>query len=543
MGNCLDCVYFPYTLKRTTADVFDLVSIGGGGDFFRLLPNYLADFWYIFAIWALLMLALIYLYNCTKGVLLPVGNRLTFYLKNTLYLAIVLIVGVIGSRGGIQLRPINIISAGEYTTAQNIPLVLNTPFTILQTIGSEQLEIKEYYANDNVLKDIYYPVHQYHNQPDSLQKKNVVIIILEGFSKEAMGLGNDTLDHSTYKGYTPFLDSLCRLSWSFPKAFSNGKKSIEGIPAVLASLPNLMEKPYITSSYAGNTINSLPILLKPYGYQSAFFHGGTNGTMQFDAFASLAGFDKYYGRKEYGNDADFDGNWGIWDEQFLQYTSHTLSTLKQPFVASIFTLSSHHPYAIPEKYKGKFDKGTVEIHESIGYADFSLKEFFAEASKTPWFSNTLFVITSDHSSATHYEYYQNSLGNLAIPIMYYDGSERLKGQSEIITQQIDILPSVLDYLKYPKPFFSFGESVFQPSAKHFDICYFNNVYQLIYNNILLQFNGEKVLAVYQLSTDPYLRNNLINDPTISYLKQESLIKAILQTYFTRVINNQLTAKP
>lgn len=543
LANCLDCVYYPYTLKRTTADVFDFILIGEGGDFFRLLPTYLADFWYIILVWAAMVAVMIWLYKKTIKAPVPIGNKLLFYLRNTLLLVFGIFLWVFVSRGGFQLRPISIISAGENTSAQNIPLVLNTPFTIIQTIGSEQIEIVKYFDSEHELKKYYTPIHQYHNQPDSMNKRNVVIIILEGFSKESMSYANSTLESPEYKGYTPFLDSLSEHSLTFPFAFSNGKKSIEGIPAVIASLPNLMEKPYITSSYAGNAINSIPSLLKPYGYCSAFFHGGTNGTMQFDAFASLAGFDKYYGRTEYGNDADYDGSWGIWDEAFLQYTAQKLNTLKQPFVASVFTLSSHHPYRIPEKYQGRFDKGKLEIHESIGYADYALGRFFATASKTSWFSNTLFIITSDHSSATFSEYYQNSMGNLAIPMIYYTPSADVRGQLNGITQQIDILPSVMDYVKYPEPFFSFGESVLQPDATHFNICYFNNLYQLIYNDMLLQFNGENVLAVYDIKQDPFLRNNLVNDPQFDYKEAILTLKAILQTYFTRVKNNQLTVKP
>ena len=76
-----------------------------------------------------------------------------------------------------------------------------------------------------------------------------------------------------------------------------------------------------------------------------------------------------------------------------------MTEFKQPFFSTIFTISSHNPYIIPEKYKGKFSKGTTKIHESIAYADNALKRFFETASKEDWYKITLFVITSDHTSS------------------------------------------------------------------------------------------------------------------------------------------------
>jgi phosphoglycerol transferase MdoB-like AlkP superfamily enzyme len=541
LANLIDFVYFPYTLKRTTADVFDFISIGGGGDFLRLLPSYISDFWYLIVIWVIFILILFGLNKRYSVAVAETGNKLIFFLKNTLYLALGLVLGVIASRGGVQLRPIGIISAGESASARNIPLVLNTPFTIIRTIGADQIEYKEYFNDESQLKSIYYPIHQYHSNADSLRKCNVVILILEGFSRESMSYEN-RCGIADYKGYTPFLDSLATQSLLFDQAYANGKKSIEGIPAILASLPNLMEKPYITSQYGGNSINSIASLLKPYGYHSAFFHGGTNGTMQFDAFASMAGFDQYFGRNEYNNEKDFDGNWGIWDEPFLQYTVQKMSSFKQPFVSCIFTLSSHHPYSIPLQYKGRFSKGKLEIHESIGYADYALNRFFQSVKHTDWFKNTIFVITADHSSATWSEYYSSCLGNLSIPILYYTPNDSLQGIRQTVTQQIDILPSVLDMIRYPKPFFSFGESVFNQNARHFNICYFNNIYQFVYQDLLIQFNGEKVTAVFKYREDPLLKQNLLNDGKTDSRAVENLLKAFLQTYFSRIKNNQLTVK-
>ncbi|MBK7038009.1 MAG: hypothetical protein IPH42_17160 [Bacteroidetes bacterium] len=97
--------------------------------------------------------------------------------------------------------------------------------------------------------------------------------------------------------------------------------------------------------------------------------------MQFDRLMAQAGIEQYFGRNEYGNDDDFDGNWGIFDEPFLKWTANEMSTLKPPFYSQIFTISSHHPFTVPTQHKGKFKKGVIPMLEVVGYADYALQQF------------------------------------------------------------------------------------------------------------------------------------------------------------------------
>src|SRR5690606_8681897 len=108
-----------------------------------------------------------------------------------------------------------------------------------------------------------------------------------------------------------------------------------------------------------------------------------------------------YGKKEYKNDADYDGIWGIWHEPFLQFMADKLDEMPQPFFASFFSLSSHHPFKVPAKYKGKFPAGPLPVHEPVGYTDYAMKQCFVKASETEWYRNTLFVRVADHATVTH----------------------------------------------------------------------------------------------------------------------------------------------
>jgi phosphoglycerol transferase MdoB-like AlkP superfamily enzyme len=539
MANFIDLIYFRFTLKRTTADIFSYLGVGG--DFNKLIPQFLKDFWYVLVIWLLFIVILVWLsrrFRVKEPGGKGKGGEFTFYFVNGLLFIATMAIAVIGIRGGLQLRPISLITAGNYTSAKYFPLILNTPFSIAKSFGKETLKTEKYFTSEKELAEVYTPVHK----PKSKEflKSNVMIIILESVSLEHIGSLNKDLENGEYRGYTPFLDSLISQSLVF-KGFANGKTSIQGIPSILSGIPSLMNESYIQSPYSANKIHGLAGLLKSKGYTSAFFHGGTNGTMGFDSYTKLTGFDHYYGRSEYNNEKDYDGKWGIRDEEFFQFTCHKLDQLSQPFFGALFSLSSHHPYYVPGKYSHIFRKGNLPIQESIMYTDFSLREFFKTAGKSKWFDNTLFVITADHSSEGYYPYYQSSVGQYATPFIFYKHGSELKGFPGEVVQQTDIMPSVLDYLGYDQDFIAFGTSVFDTSAPRFSIHYISGIYGLIMNGYLLEYDGSRSTSFYDLSADKLQKNNLISKNLPEMKKMEKFIKAYIQQYNNRFIENRLTA--
>jgi phosphoglycerol transferase MdoB-like AlkP superfamily enzyme len=533
LANCVDLVYFQFTLKRTNASVFNFFSGEIGNDLGNLLPVFLKDYWYVLVIWLGLIYGLFVWYRKIERNI-ALDWSLKQYGTQTLLFVAAAAFGTLIYRGGFQLKPISIVSAGEYVSSKFIPLVINTPFSIIKTYDVKAIEPSEsWHIEEAELRGLYNTKHWGSRQ--KFRKLNVFVIALESFSKEYVGALNGRSE-----GYTPFLDSLISKSLTFSNAFSNGKTSIEGIPSIIAGIPTWMNEPYITSPYGSNQIQSIASLLKQKGYYTAFFHGGTNGTMGFDAFANLAGYTDYFGRTEYNNDKDYDGNWGIWDEEFLQFTANTLNKKKQPFHATLFTLTSHHPYPIPERYKERFKGGSLPIEKGIRYTDYCLKRFFETAKKMPWFKNTLFVLAADHTGVSNDLFYTNNIGNYMIPIIYYmPGNNDLRGMDTTLTQQIDILPSVLSYLHYPSSYFAFGNSVFDHTTPRFALTYNYGIFQLVQNNYFLQFDGDGTTNLHHFPTDSLLSNNLIYKDTIVAKQMDKKIKAIIQTYQQSLINNQM----
>jgi phosphoglycerol transferase MdoB-like AlkP superfamily enzyme len=324
----------------------------------------------------------------------------------------------------------------------------------------------------------------------------------------------------------------------FENGFANGHRSIEGIPAVVASIPTLMYEPYTTSRYAGNTVTSLANVLGPEGYQTSFMHGGNTNSMNFESFARQAGYATFYNRNSYPfPDRDYDGYWGIFDHLFLQQCVKEFSETQQPFFSSIFTLSSHYPYALPKEYKNTFPKGSLPIHENVGYADEALRQFFASASKTDWYNSTLFVITADHTSLSEHPQFQTKVGSLRIPIiLFHPNDSTLIGRQPQIVQQIDIQPTILDLLGYDKPFFSLGVSAFNSEPDHFVIAFKNDQHQLLLNERLIGFDGENVRFNYVLKGEQLYKVETGSESD----ENEKFMKAYLQNYSRALLGNKMT---
>jgi phosphoglycerol transferase MdoB-like AlkP superfamily enzyme len=532
--NCIDWGLFKFTGRRTGAEIFSIMSFGE--DLKNTLPKMIIDYWYMLLIFFLLVFLMNRFYPRIKfhEKRIPVRHKSRFKKAVWSSMLFLLFSGftLIGFRGGVQFKPLNILSASRYGAGKNTALVLNTSFTVIKSFGKQRIS-EMHWMPTSVSKRIN-PVIKLPQQGITFKHKNVVVIILESFGKEYIGRLNSN------DGYTPFLDSLMSYCLVFDNAFANGKRSIDGIPAVVAGIPALLPDPFITSAYSSDNVTSIPSLLKPKGYTSVFFHGGTNGTMGFDNFSRLAGFDYYFGRKEYNNDDDFDGSWGIFDEPFLQRAILEMNKLNTPFISTIFTISSHHPYRIPDKYSNIFAEGSLPIHRSIRYADYSLKKFFEAASKTQWYSNTLFVITADHTAEPEKPFYQGQVGLYSIPILYFSpGDSLLKGISSVTTQQIDILPFVMDYLGYDSSYFAFGNRIFDKRTDGFAVSSIDYTYQLISNDYAYEMKNQGKYSFYNFKNDSTLKIDISGTDTVLENKMELKLKAFVQNFNHAIITNQM----
>ncbi len=518
--NLIDLEYFAFTGKRTGIEILGIKD-DIGNQFSQLVLNYwhIALLAFVLFLW-LLMRTLRIKYKAVKS------ERPILYF--VIGYAVFIGIAVIGIRGGLQLKPLRPNLAFSVEPGKLGNVVLNTPFNIFMTVGLDPIEPVYYYKDPKEVSAILTAWNTQQKNtllPQHKTPQNVVIIILESFASEYMGINNP------YEGYTPFLDSLAKTNLYFPNHFANGKISMEAVPSILASIPGLMQEPYITSLYQTNTLNGLGTELRKKGYHTSFFHAAKNGSMGFDAFTQNADFAHYYGLNEYnGSEEDYDGNWGIYDEPYLQYFNKNLSSFPQPFVSAVFTISSHQPYSLPDQYKTRFPKGALDIYQSIGYTDYALRKFFESAKKEKWYNNTLFVITADHTQMHEKKKYTNTRGDYNVPLIFFHPTEKLKADTSLITDQIDILPSVLDYLQVTNSAPALlGQSVFGKTREHaYAVNFSNNTYRIFLQEYYVEGNTGKGFVVKDYY-DQQLR--------AANAEEQKFIQAVIQYYTNGMIHN------
>jgi phosphoglycerol transferase MdoB-like AlkP superfamily enzyme len=517
--NLIDLEYFAFTGKRTGIEI-----LGIKDDIANQTNQLLTSYWHI-ALLAFMMFLWILLTTLRLKYKPVVSKRPVLYFAAG-YAAFIGL-AVIGIRSGFQLKPLrpNIAFSIEPSKLGNI--VLNTPFNIFMTVGIEPIESVHYFKSEAEVKTILSDWNTQTNAtlPLHISKQNIVIIILESFSSEYCGMNNPD------GGFTPFLDSLASKNLYFPNHFANGRVSMEAVPSILASIPGLMREPYITSLYQTNALQGLGTHLIKNGYHTSFFHAAKNGSMGFDAFTKNADFTHYYGLNEYtGSKENFDGNWGIYDEPYLQYFKETISTFPQPFASCVFTISSHQPYSLPEKYAGKFPTGDLDIHKTIGYVDHSLRKFFEVAKKENWYNNTLFVITADHTQMHSKKEYMNVRGDYSVPLIFFHPSEKLTADTSLIANHIDIMPSILDYLQITNlhaPLI--GQSVFGKKTNHdYAINFSDNTYRVFLKEYYIEGALDKPFVIKNYK-DEYVRTTTE--------KEQQFIQAIVQYYNNGMIEN------
>jgi len=533
-----DIIYYRFSQARLTSAAFSVAKNENniGKVFLNAVlqnPFVLISFIVIIFLW-------IFLYKKLNVEEEKPKNLIAYFVSSIVILCVTTLLVVGGIRGDFKhsTRPINLVDANKHVSNPlQGNLVLNSVFSFFRTINTNNFKLV-YFVDEKFIEKEIKPYKLYEREVE--QKPNVVIFIMESFAKEYSGAFNRNTEIKDFVSYTPFLDSLSNESLIFTNAFANGRQSIHGMSSVLAGIPSLTDA-FTSSPYSNQKIQSIVSVCNDMGYDTSFYHGAPNGSMGFQGFGNILGFKHYFGKTEYNNDKDFDGMWAIWDEPFFQYFAKNIGK-KQPFMSTLFSASSHDPFKVPEKYQNKFKSGPLQIHVPIQYTDYSLKKFFETASKQPWYQNTIFVITADHTNQIYYPEYQKAMNRFAIPLLFFSPNPKynLKGIDDRFAQQIDIYPTLADLIGYNKKIRSWGRSLVSDRNENPIIINSDSINeQMIIGNYIYTFNGKEITGIYD-KTDLALAKNLFS----KNLNQEQKLgiektKAWYQDYMDRVINRKL----
>ncbi len=540
--NYIDFIYYKYTLARSTIVALNIIEHETNKAV--LLFSFLIDYWDVAVLFIISSALWVFLYKRVEVKVHKPSKKVHYFGFSIIAFLIIITLTIGGIRGGDfkkSTRPINLLDASRHVTkVVHSDIVLNTPFAIIRTLFSTGFKKTNYEGvTEQLIAQKIQPIKQYNNNPAT--KPNVVVMILESYGREYVGAFNKKSNIPNYKTHSPFLDSLSQHSMIFTNAYANGRQSIHGMSSILAGIPAFKDA-FTSSPYPKQKIESLVSTLESEGYNTSFFHGAANGSMGFLGFGNILGIDQYYGRSEFNDDSEFDGFWGIWDEPFLQFMKNTLNKQKTPFFSTVFTVSSHEPYIIPDKYKNKFKEGEIVMHKCAEYTDYALKRFFGEAKKQPWFNNTIFVLVADHGNLTYYEEYTKPINRFAVPIIIYKPNSKYVGVDDDLAQQIDIYPTILDMIGYQKPFRSWGRSLFdKKSSMPFVVNSTGTTHNFLKGNYICTFDGTNATGFYA-KNDKGLTNNLIKNRNPEMNDLELSCKAFIQDYMNRVIDKKLYAK-
>ena len=537
--NFIDFEYYRFNLNRLMSSFLEAIESEPNKS--ELILHYIFDYYHILIIYLTFLFVWIFLYKMVK-----LKDQLSFrnknyYLSSLFICLFTAVFCVMGARGGDlkkSTRPITIIDAMDnVNNPQHADIILNTPFTILKTLFKKPFKLINKFNNDEILNELN-TIKQY-NRVLKDPSPNVIIFILESMGREYWGSMNKERKIKDFKGFTPFLDSLAEHSLVFSNAFATSRKSIHAMPSILAGIPSF-EISYTSTPYSKQKIESIVSIANSMDYNTSFFHGASNGSMGFLGFSNTLGFKNYYGRNEFNNDDEYDGYWGIWDEPFLQFTKETLDNKKQPFLATVFTITSHEPYVIPKKYDNRFNQGIIPMHKCVLYTDFSIRKFFDESKNSDWFKNTIFLFTADHSNKSYYPYYQKTINRFANPIMIYIPNSEFKGEVNSLASHMDIYPTIVDLIGYKKPFRSWGKSLVTPdNLNSIVVNYLGGGSYFIMNDSLISVhNGEKAIGFYDIQ-DKNFKNNLIHKRNKKMNDLERKGSIFLQDYFNRIIKGEM----
>jgi len=443
------------------------------------------------------------------------------YLKRALVIAAFAIGSLIFARGGLQGRPLRPADAFVHLTQAHGDFALNGVYTSFYALFHRSsfpiTSDKEAIARARALiaepGDIFVseenPFYRL-NRRGKWRKKNVVLILLESWSAKRVGIFGDK------SGATPFFDSLAGKGWLFTHAFATGRRSIASLPSAISSIPTLYGALYITSPYEQNFQRGMGAIFRDAGYSTYFTYAAKAGSMGFNAFARLAGFENIVTRESFPADAAHDGVWGIYDHVMFARALADMRAAKKPFVSVLYTLHPHPPFTLPPGYDyfsqtgaGSRRNARAKYFNALRYSDDTLRTFFSAAEKEPWFKDTLFVLMADHAFEE-----SQGLDSYHIPLLFYAPGFVPARRDARIASELDVLPTILSLLNVTAAHASMGKSLAVGERYAFiDVEHAAGfVTRHAGRELALMFSQEQYIGYYDMTTDATWQNLIPKAP-------------------------------
>jgi phosphoglycerol transferase MdoB-like AlkP superfamily enzyme len=506
--NIIDMVYYGYAEKRLTHELFTTKN-----DYQTFQPGFLMEWWYLL----LLAIVLVYLFY-------RVLNRLSrIHLRHLesresgpgwqswLGVAVLAIFMFTGIRGGVQRTPLWSGKAFVGSTIFAGNLALNSGFTVVSSLDFMRPDPLSLVDQGEARKIIRQMVHNTFDGPFTSEefpflrkasfqgperRYNVVFLVIESLNAANVGC---IAGEAAGKSLTPNLDSLAGHGRLFRRFYANGTRSVESIPALLNSMPEVFARPTIGSRFINNRHYGLGNMLEERDYTSGFFCGGHNGTMSFDKYSPICGIDQYYGMDEYPHGMrDFDGMWGSYDWPILQWMAEMQNRFEKPFMSVFFSISNHHPFILPPDHTEDIAPlQLTDMEKTVMYTDRALAAYFKTVSQYAWYDSTVFVITGDHCFHADVQEDRPVMNNFHVPLLIM-GPGISPGVDDRVSSHISLLPTLIEVLKLDTWHSSSAISLLDSTKTPYVINNLMGVTTLAHGDYALSTNLERTLAGYEM---------------------------------------------
>lgn len=539
VANVADTGYFPYILTRATPSIFVEFE---GEDVGAMGAGFIVQFWPLtlayFLLMGLLLVGFFAIRQRGKGEEKERGRLL-----GTLVTAVLLFVGMRGTLDPDRAPLDESILRPYVHTYRELPIVQNTPYTLTR---SSAAHLRPYHFFDEHQLAQHFdpvistgPVAEGDSLFGCLRGRSVVILTMESLAREYSGHLNR--DIPGYEGYTPFLDSLMPHTLYARYGFASGRRSVESMPSIYASVPAFgipFGDPLLRQS--GLFTRGLPTVLREEGYGMKFYHGDRPGAMGFYGFLSGMGVEAQYTSEDFRRDVPeaeqyFMRSWGVFDGPFEQAMAHDMATLERPFGVLFFSLTNHNPFQVPTSYEGRGREGTLPIHRTCQYADDAMRRFFETIQEEPWYEETLFVITGDHTSLSDRPEYDSPTGRSMVPICFYAPGSALRGEiSDRVVSHTDIYPTLLYLLGIDRTIVAYGQNILDDRAEHVALNFLYGRYFLFTRELTLSMGSDGEVEI-QPPTVPIQADGAAALPDAATQQHYAdLLRAIVQDYTARL---------
>lgn len=387
--------------------------------------------------------------------------------KNLALYALLLLVLFVGIRGGLQRKAIHIIDAYVTGNPSQGNLVLNGAYSALRSFDNKPSVSHEFYSPAELKEQakqigLFQQSPQYPFQIQYADKQatklNIVVVLLESWSYKYV----DALAGNNY-GITPNFDKLVNEGLAFKRFYAAGQRSIEGLQAVLTGVPNLIDLPALGWGLETSKFSRLGHMVQQQGYHTLFAQSSRRTSFHIDGIAAAAGFENYFGMEDMQLKLDYadpESFWYGWDHETFNKVHSHLKQVSEPFLSFVFTGSTHGPYGtLPKMFlKRPHDANTEQgFMNTLYYADWAIGQFMEEAKQQPWFDNTVFVFTADHTVGAYRS--GSTPEQFHVPMVLYSPKHIKPGVNNTISSHLDIMPTIIDLLGIPDRFSSAGESL------------------------------------------------------------------------------------